>query len=561
MLIITIIVGEPSRAQAVQQDSNQETINIGWTHTLAGTGTKTYPALAYNPVANEIFLAFADGRNDPQNRVDYYGFEANSDIFAQIFSATGQPKGSELTIANDGQKPANSGRYDNEQWPATVFSPAKNQYTIAWMTLPDSALAAGDLQTTSCYDVDSRNFKNSTLTSTVLDLASYTPPASLISPWGNKYDWSCQQEPELGLDDVGNAIAIWQDHRERFAQTDGVEVSKDIYLQLINNTNKLLDSSFLISRNSNNQRVARHQENPDIASNIDHKQHLIVWKDERRSSQIESQGFRDITGRLIATNNGVVVLGKEISIARGALNAQPPGSTDKPRVAYLSSANVFVAVWSKVDNYLDTKNSSFELEYALIDLQGNVLKTSSIANSNSKNLHLHDLDCGPSTCLLSYRKGNDTRTLYTNTLSASDYLFDNEKVLDNQSLHHSFLKVVTGNSIANETKYYVAYTVGSKVQLSQVGVMSEAIATATPTIAATPTTSPTQTAAPTPTPTKLPGCNKSTDINQDKIVDLYDLSVVVEQFFKTGINLDSDLNCDRVVDLLDYSMVVTDFHL
>ncbi len=73
----------------------------------------------------------------------------------------------------------------------------------------------------------------------------------------------------------------------------------------------------------------------------------------------------------------------------------------------------------------------------------------------------------------------------------------------------------------------------------------------------TTTTSPTPQSSPTPTATSVT-CNE--DINQDRVVDLSDYSVLVVNFLKATITTPrADINRDGVVDLSDYSLLAVKF--
>lgn len=77
--------------------------------------------------------------------------------------------------------------------------------------------------------------------------------------------------------------------------------------------------------------------------------------------------------------------------------------------------------------------------------------------------------------------------------------------------------------------------------------------TATP--VATPTIAPTPTAQPTPTPDVCPA-----DINLDKIIDITDYSILVQNFFKFPITVPrADIYKDGLVDIMDYSVLVKSF--
>ncbi len=107
-------------------------------------------------------------------------------------------------------------------------------------------------------------------------------------------------------------------------------------------------------------------------------------------------------------------------------------------------------------------------------------------------------------------------------------------------------------------------------------------ATASPTRSVSPTKTPTPTTtpftappSPTITPTLLPSltltvtptspeispttvmCDKPYDLNTDGVVDLSDVSIVINQLGTSGDNLPADFNCDQIIDLSDFSMLIS----
>lgn len=69
-----------------------------------------------------------------------------------------------------------------------------------------------------------------------------------------------------------------------------------------------------------------------------------------------------------------------------------------------------------------------------------------------------------------------------------------------------------------------------------------------PNVSSVPTVSPVSSA-----------CHKA-DLNQDRIVDLMDYTILIGNFFTSGsLNARSDINADGIVDLTDYSLLVNQF--
>ena len=52
-------------------------------------------------------------------------------------------------------------------------------------------------------------------------------------------------------------------------------------------------------------------------------------------------------------------------------------------------------------------------------------------------------------------------------------------------------------------------------------------------------------------------CDKPYDLNTDGVVDLSDVSIVINQLGAGGDNLPADFNCDQIIDLSDFSMLIS----
>jgi len=76
-------------------------------------------------------------------------------------------------------------------------------------------------------------------------------------------------------------------------------------------------------------------------------------------------------------------------------------------------------------------------------------------------------------------------------------------------------------------------------------------------ISPSPTLTPTPTATASPSPT--PSACHAADLNQDKIVDLSDYSILAKNFLKTDFLPLADINQDGLVDLADYSVMSGQF--
>ncbi|MCP4166273.1 MAG: hypothetical protein GY759_10310 [Chloroflexi bacterium] len=449
-----------------------ETLTVAWRTLNEGWAAQTHPAIAYNPDSDRLFLAWEDGRNDPGNHVDTYGFADNSDIFARQFDSNGVHIGDEIPIANDGQY-LEEERYDNEQWPAVTY--AHDDFEISWMTITDDTLELGDLKTSSCYDIAARTYTETTnlVGPKSPDLAGYTAPPSLIDPWGNRYDWSCQHEPESHAVGDGAFVHIWHDHRERFEPAGDNWASKDIYAQLRRDGDILIRGGLLVSHDTDQERLPYHQENPDIAGT--ESQMLVVWEDERHTDADypDKTGYRDVYGRFLYWHDSTLTTGSEIELALG-MNGDY--ALSHPSVGYMPHRDLYVIFWSK-------RTDPAVLEYTVIASNGERLHGPALIPDTSATVsHVHDIACSQDHCVIVYRKGDDTRNMYVNSMSASDFQFDNEIRISAERGHHTYPKIQFGERVGDATQFYTAYVVGNTVAIARLDVRPlELTATPTPT--------------------------------------------------------------------------------
>jgi hypothetical protein len=82
------------------------------------------------------------------------------------------------------------------------------------------------------------------------------------------------------------------------------------------------------------------------------------------------------------------------------------------------------------------------------------------------------------------------------------------------------------------------------------------IATPTPLPSGTPGPTPTPAPTPTPTPTPTPGTLPE-DINKDGVVNVFDLSILLTNYNKTGSGLSGDITADGVVNIFDLSRLLS----
>ena len=474
-------------------------LHLLWIVHNPGPAAQTHPDISYDSRRDQTLLVWEDGRNDPQGAVDMYGFDYNGDIFAQRYDAAGQVIHDAFAIASDADYPFGSGKYDNEQRPAALYDPDADTHVITWQTIPDTVLEAGDLHTTTCYDVDLRTYDPAAdaLGPAVTDLAWYAPPDNLISPWGVPYDWSCQQEPTITLLGPDKPFVVWHDHRERYELVDGVTKGKDIYGQIVEQGVRQDEGGILISRASEEtaKRLPNYQEKPDIAGRGAHR--LAVWEDERHSATSDGHGFREIYGRIIRYEDDSIRVGKEIVIALGEEGDGPEAvKMMEPRVGFLPDSGHYLVVWTRVQNYADADNDVSELMMAIIAQDGSfVLTPRIIPQTASNSSHVHDVACAANRCLLVYR--SNARTMLARMILA-DGAVSEPLALDNASGYHSYARVVPGKEDGDAVDFYAGYVIRNGVWLAKISTFA-----ARDHLTPTPTPTPTAEPAPTSTPTAV----------------------------------------------------------
>jgi len=461
LALVFLISWLPAPAAAQTQD-----LIINWQATNPAPSAQTHPALTYNPNQDQLMLVWEDGRADPQGRVDYYGAQANSDIYARLYRAdSGQPIGDEIGVATQGEYD-NSGRYNNQRWPAVSYDPVNNLYHLVWMQLSQAA-ALGDFRRTSCDDIAYRayNPQNHQLGPVVPDVAAYQPPP-LTDPWGYPYDWSCQQEPQILNLSTGQPIIWWQDHRQRFDthSPSGKPVSKDIYAQIINQNQPVKEGGWLISTDPNGARLPMHQEKVAVAKGPEG--FLVVWQDERNSTdQLPAPiGFRQIYGRIVKLVNDQPVPDQEVLINQGLTT-----SADHPSVAYLAGGRLFLVVW---EQQVSQEIFNRRLFYALLNPQGQPVKPPTQLDPNTSSItFLPQVVCSFLTCVVIYRQGTSgSNQVLVRRFQANTLEFDPAAItLSPAGVYHHYPTITAGQEDAdlNQASFYAAYVRGKSIKLAK----------------------------------------------------------------------------------------------
>ncbi len=451
-------------------------IKIDWSVNNPGPGRQTHPAIAYDVNNDQILLVWEDGRNDPQNRVDSYGSQANSDIYGRLYQAKdGSTIGTEIAIANQAEYDS-SNKYNNEQWPSVSFNPIGRRYNIVWMQIPRPA-ALGDFKRTTCYDVAYRNFKptKKELGPVLRNISAYQAPADLIDPWGYSYDWGCQQEPKIIDTQNGITLAFWQDHRQRFDTYDSTAkwVSKDIYGQIIQNNTPIISSGQLISSDDIGRRLPMHQEKVDVAVGANNLA-LVVWQDERASQQKypQTNGPRAIYGRFVLLENDLIQPKIEVAIASPVKDGS---RLIHPSVAYLNQGAAYLITWSKEIQKSTSEKKEYYLYYSFINSLGQIIKPAGLVNSTPSQIaHLARSACTSSNCLVVYRSGSKVKNdIYIKQLTLHDQGLDQPPVkINTTSFYHSYPTIVSGKDdrLNQQSVFYLAYVDGQGLKLARLSL-------------------------------------------------------------------------------------------
>ena len=482
--------------------------SLTWGNTYLGIGDNVArPFVAYDSDNERVLMTYQTGDNDPEGCADCYGLESNSDLHGITFNKDLTSQLQSFVISDDGLGPEGQGYY-NESWAEPRYNPVTGNWEIAFMRIPESQLHDlnndgvinnDDLKRGECYNVDllfveSLNAGNRT---THRDVAQYTAPQQ-TDPWGNSYDWSCQQEPYVYNDGDGYTLIAFQDHRERWdVDEDGRYVEKDIYLNVFDKDDNsfIYEDALLVSRDDNDNRVPGIQEAVDIARNGD--DFLIVWGDERNDPNSfdgsDSRAFRDIYAQMITLGNGPY--GPAILFNGDNIRITNENNKDHhPSASYQETDNVWVVAYEHKNS-----DSDYEISIAFLDMNGNIIKKEVIATGIPVVPH-PQIDCKHEKCALTYRADD-----YTWKVAAFYGLVDEvDYITIGIGGYKNTPDIVAGPDIDTNTVrfYVVSYADDTKATVTYVDYYVEGYIPSG--------TLPTPT--PTPTPTPEPIVRNATDI-------------------------------------------------
>ncbi len=239
------------------------------------------PRIAYNNTSNAYLVVWRAG--------DF--LQGQSDIYGQLLSGEGNLQGSGISIST-----ANG----NQLNPAIAYNSVDNEYLVVWQ---DDRATSGN---TIRVDVYGQRISHT---------GTLKGSASAISPTFGQ-DW--EQLPDAVHSRANNEyLVVWMDDRHY------PEV--DIYAQLVTNTGSPKGSGFAIST------AGGEQTSPDVVYNSIDKEYLVVWEDERGSSE-------DIYGQYVSDSGKLQDSNFAISTARD--------DQDVPEVDHNNTDNEYLVTWS-----------------------------------------------------------------------------------------------------------------------------------------------------------------------------------------------------------------------
>jgi hypothetical protein len=308
---------------------------------------ETWPDIAWNATRNEYLVVWGDDRATTSR---------GRDIFGRRLAADGTPIGKDFRISG----PTATGW---EYSPSVAWNAVANQYLVVWEDDRNFSLRSNDIY----------GRRVTALGGFVGGDISISGPAA--TAWDGIPDVAARG-------DSGEYLVVWSDDRN-FAAGMGT----DIYGRRISTGTAKLGGDFRINRGS-----VGNQQRPAIAWNGNDTQYLVVWQDGRNygtsendiygrradadatrisgdikmSAESHDQLTPDVafdpgSGRYLvvwkdwrkSATRGTDTYGRRIgadgSRASGEFRVSGPGATgheDDPAVAYGSSLDQFLVVWS-----------------------------------------------------------------------------------------------------------------------------------------------------------------------------------------------------------------------
>ena len=216
-----------------------------------------YPAVAWNSQVNQYLVVWDDGRR-------YLASPGSGDdIYGRGISAAGKPLGPDFRINRKAGSVSNFGQ------PALAYSPAADQFLVAWQD--------GRSYSTRQDDIYARLVSGSG--------AAQGDDVRVVGAKAVRTTWN----PEVAWDPLaGRYLVVWEDWRSQASR------GADIYGRYLSVAGAPLNSEFRISGAG----ALADDQDPALARGAAGGAYLVVWKDARNYDDGTSE--YDIYGRRLA---------------------------------------------------------------------------------------------------------------------------------------------------------------------------------------------------------------------------------------------------------------------
>ena len=300
----------------------------------------TNPTLAFNSVNNEFFSVWkADDNTSPSidNEYEIYGQRINA--------STGSNIGSRVKISAMGTSGTTTFVPNN---PAIAYDSTDNEYLVVWSGSHNSgSLVTGENEIwgqrikASDGSLLGTMFRISTMGADGSTTYNATSPSIAWNATNNKY------------------LVVWRADNNANSTVDN---EYDMYSQLITNTGTLSGSMLQVSQmgGGNGNTTYNVVGAPSLAWNATNNNFLVVWRaDDNSNGLIDNEN--EIFGQLLTNTN--TLSGSKVQISfMGGSNGNTSFAANTPSVAWNSTDNQYLVVWSGDDNtspLVDNENEIF----------------------------------------------------------------------------------------------------------------------------------------------------------------------------------------------------------
>lgn len=349
---VTAVIGSDDSGGFGSDSARSQVVGFGFR--VSGpdsTNDDRFPAVAYNPTANQYLVVWRAGHGD--------GIWGN-DIYARRVRADGSRVGGDFLIS-DGSAASDVGL------PAVAYNSTANQYLVVWsdwrgsvpgfdiygqrvaasgrLVGPASHISAADAASDRDLPVVAYNPVTNQYLVVWADARNrYQPPlrgydiygrlvSARGSPVGRDFRISgpgataWDSHPAVVYNPTANEfLVVWVDPRDHEAR------GADIYGRRIAADGSRVGFDFRIS----DPGATAWENQPAVAHNPITNQYLVVWQDDRDLPTSQ----HDVYGRRVRANGSRV--GDEFRISRWG----PTSGGGAPEVTYVPTSNQYLVVWS-----------------------------------------------------------------------------------------------------------------------------------------------------------------------------------------------------------------------